>query len=156
MVSYLFLLIGIFFLGINVVSSSTVTLNNTKLKIHMYDTVPVQFSFNLHASSTSRIEILASSSDLNVANVNVPIYNHIKLQNETWNDTINVTGNFLGTAKINFSISVDRVRIIYITFYFDFIKSIVCFISWKFIFNLCIYYTELLEQVLLLQPINIF
>lgn len=106
-----FLLIGILFLRMTGAFSWEVSINSTVLKMHMYDTAQVSFFTDVPATSHSKVLITANNSDPNVVDIDLPIYHHDKIAKGFWNDTINITGLFLGKAKIILSISLDGVRI---------------------------------------------
>ena len=110
MVTKRFLLAGILLLGMTAVSSWEVKMNSIELKMHMYETVQVPFFTDVPATSNSKVQISANNSDPNVIDVDLPIFNNYKIAKGFWNDTINVTGLFLGKAKIILSISLDEVR----------------------------------------------
>lgn len=109
----LLLLVGVLLLGMTSalgmtrVSSRKVTFNSTTTKLHMYESISIPFSTDFAASGNKRVKVTANSSDLNVAIVDFPIFHPDEIQEGVWNNSINVTGVFLGKAKIIISIIVD-------------------------------------------------
>ncbi|XP_033219576.1 P3 protein isoform X1 [Belonocnema kinseyi] len=107
----LFLLIGILFSRMTGSFSWKVSINSAVLKMHMYDAVQVSFFTDVPATIHSNVLITANNSDPNVVDIDLPLFHHDKIVKGFWNDTINVTGLFLGKAKIILSISLDGVLV---------------------------------------------
>ncbi|XP_043477277.1 ileal sodium/bile acid cotransporter [Leptopilina heterotoma] len=100
------LLVGVVLLGTTGISAWKINLNESTIKIHMDSTVSVQFNVtDLPATSSSKVEITAESSDTNIATISLPVFRYDKIENGVWKDFINVTGVFLGKAKISVTIN---------------------------------------------------
>lgn len=100
------LLVGIVLLGTTGSSAWKIHLNDSTIKIHMDSTVAVQFNVtDLPATIHSKVEITAESSDTNIATISLPVFHYDKIENGVWKDFINVTGVFLGKAKISVTIN---------------------------------------------------
>lgn len=100
------LLVGIVLLGTTGSSAWKIHLNDSTIKIHMDSTVAVQFNVtDLPATINSKVEITAESSDTNIATISLPVFHYDKIENGVWKDFINVTGVFLGKAKISVTIN---------------------------------------------------
>lgn len=106
----LFFLLGVLLLGTTRIFAWKINLNTSTIKVHMDSTVPVEFITDLPATSTSKVEITAKSSDENIATIKLPTFHYDKIINGEWKDFINVTGVFLGKAKISITIQHNEVN----------------------------------------------
>ena len=90
----------------------TVKFENRDTQIHIDDVVAIPFSIE-GISQEFKINITATTSDVNILNVSLPKFDQQEIRDEVYKSSINVTGIFLGKAKISLIIYYDEVIVFY-------------------------------------------
>jgi hypothetical protein len=131
------LLIGLLLVG-TVCGQPNLIFNTTEINIHMDEVTHIPFSIeNININNAFKINLTAISSDLNIVQVDKPIFDPVLIHDDFYRSTINVTGIFLGKAEISMSIFINEVRTFCFTnFHF---RKILTFLHFcKMLHNTCI------------------
>lgn len=109
----LIILVGLLLLGaVNSANGEPkVFFNSTEFTIHMNDVTFIPFTIE-DLSQEDIINIDVKNSDENVVTVRAPSFDPSLVNNGIYHNTINVTGVFLGSAKVLMSVELNGVRVI--------------------------------------------
>ncbi|KAL7306882.1 hypothetical protein TKK_0001042 [Trichogramma kaykai] len=106
----IFIFIGLLLL--NSASGVTIQFNETDKIIHMDEVSVIPFSISgLNNMDLSKANLVSNSSLWNIVQVSSPEFDAKLLQNKVYNSSVNVTGIFLGKAKVLISFQYGETQI---------------------------------------------
>ncbi|XP_011501231.1 PREDICTED: ileal sodium/bile acid cotransporter-like [Ceratosolen solmsi marchali] len=101
------LLLGLLLVS-TVFGEPKVIFHATETNIHMDEVTHIPFSIENISSNVVKVNLTAISSDLNVVQVERPIFDPLLIHDGYYNGSINATGIFLGKAELSMSVLIDE------------------------------------------------